>query len=185
MANYVIAVAALSNTGGDWLWNPGFRSKRRAQELTVPLQSLMQVTQQIAETGDLANSTKPMSRQQNEIGQLARSFRIHMVWIPAAPKMLTFLLPPSRSRVAKPHGDVKPESERPTKTLGRGFLVNGEGRLPRFGAPPVSRGTRASQVPQPGVRPSSGHRVDESAKISPPQGFQAAIDEVTTTNATR
>ncbi len=90
MAGYAVAVAGFSTLlaigFGIWI------SYKTARAVTVPLNQLMQVTQQIAETGDLDHKTDVT--QQDEIGQLARSFD-HMVGY--LREMATF---PSKLRAA-------------------------------------------------------------------------------------
>ena len=138
-------------------------SFRTARAVTVPLNQLMRVTQQIAETGDLEHKTDVT--QQDEIGQLARSFD-HMVGY--LREMATFSEQIAGGNLTV---DVKPRSDR--DTLGRGFLGMVEGLHE------LVRAVRdaASQVASGSAQVATAS--DESAKIS----LQAsgAIDEVTST----
>jgi len=110
MASYAVAVALFSTLVaicfGIWI------SYKTARAVTVPLNQLMQVTQQIAETGDLDHKTDVT--QQDEIGQLARVLRPHGR-LPARNGHVSEQIAGGNLTV-----DVKPRSER--DTLGRGFL---------------------------------------------------------------
>jgi len=161
MATYAVVVALLSTVlaigFGIWI------SIRTAQAVTGPLNSLMHVTQQIADTGDLEHKTDVL--QQDEIGQLARSFDRMVGYLR---EMATFSEQIAGGNLTV---DVKPRSDR--DTLGKGFLGMVEGLHD------LVRSVRdaASQVASGSAQIATAS--DQSAKIS----LQAsgAIDEVTST----
>ena len=161
MATAAVFVALLSTlvAVGFGVWV----AYKTAQAVIVPLNHLMGVTQQIADTGDLEHKTDVT--QEDEIGQLARSFDRMVGYLR---EMASFSEQIAGGNLTV---DVQPRSER--DTLGRGFLGMVEGlhdlvRSVRDAASQVASGS--SQV---------ATASDESAKIS----LQAsgAIDEVTST----
>ena len=162
MATWAVVVALFSTLlaigFGIWI------SLRTSRAVTVPLNQLMHVTQQIAQTGDLEHKTN-VTQEEDEIGQLARSFD-HMVGY--LREMATFAEQIAGGNLTV---DVKPRSER--DTLGHGFLGMVEGLHD------LVRAVRdaASQVASGSAQVATAS--DESAKIS----LQAsgAIDEVTST----
>ena len=134
-----------------------------AKSITGPLTSLMQVSRQIGDTGDLDHSIDV--RRSDEIGELARSFS----------KMVTYLKEMAGVSEAIAGGDltvqVKPRS--PQDTLGNAFarMVEGLGRL--------VRSVRDASAQVASASGQVANASDDSAKV----GLQAssAIDEVTST----
>ena len=161
MANWAVGVALLSTllAVGFGIWI----AYRTAQAVTSPLNRLMQVTQQIADSGDLEHKTE--ITQEDEIGQLAKSFDRMVGYLR---EMAGFSEQIAGGNLTV---DVQPRSER--DTLGRGFLGMVEGLHD------LVRAVRdaASQVASGSAQIATAS--DESAKIS----LQAsgAIDEVTST----
>jgi methyl-accepting chemotaxis protein len=134
-----------------------------ARSITGPLTSLMHVSKQIGETGDLEHSIDV--NRADEIGELARTFA----------KMVAYLKEMASVSESIAGGDltveVKPRS--PHDTLGNAFarMVDGLGRLVR------SVRDASSQVASASGQVANAS--DDSAKV----GLQSssAIDEVTST----
>jgi methyl-accepting chemotaxis protein len=153
----------------------GLIAYRTAKSITGPLNNLMTVSRQIADTGDLEHTLEHLNRLQrehnievkraDEIGELASSFA----------QMVTYLKEMADVSQAIAEGDlrveVKPRSQR--DTLGNAFarMVEGLGSLVR------SVRDASSQVASASNQVAGAS--DDSAKV----GLQAssAIDEVTST----
>jgi methyl-accepting chemotaxis protein len=141
----------------------GVIAYRTAKSITEPLTNLMKIAKQIGETGDLEHSIE--IKQDDEIGQLARTFS----------KMVVYLKEMAAVSESLAGGDlsveVKPRSTH--DTLGNAFskMVEGLANLVR------SVRDASTQVASASNQVASAS--DDSAKI----GLQAssAIDEVTST----
>jgi len=141
----------------------GVIAYRTAKSITEPLTNLMKIARQIGDTGDLEHTIE--IKQDDEIGQLARTFA----------KMVVYLKEMAAVSEALAGGDltmeVKPRSTH--DTLGNAFakMVEGLASLVR------SVRDASSQVASASNQVASAS--DDSAKI----GLQAssAIDEVTST----
>jgi methyl-accepting chemotaxis protein len=134
-----------------------------AKSITEPLTSLMTVSRQIGDTGDLEHNIDVT--RQDEIGELARTFA----------KMVNYLKEMAAVSESIAGGDltveVKPRS--PHDTLGNAFarMVEGLGRL--------VRSVRDASAQVASASGQVANASDDSAKV----GLQAssAIDEVTST----